>query len=114
MPERFHRIENIIRSLPAVDSTVASGNYDNGFWWVKFAINIEHRSAWTTIKNLAYIINYLSISERFSTVFYPIASANSEPENFLSCIIETTSEDFSPSELAEWLESRMPDTSFNS
>ncbi len=58
------------------------------------------------------MINYLSISERLSTVFYPISPSpfnDGSTEKCLSWIIESTAEDFTPGELVEWLEARLPD-----
>lgn len=111
MTDRYQRIEHLISRIPSVCAPVASGAYDTGVWWVKFALDINHPLVWNVVQRLAHVINYLSISERFSTVFYPVSpapEAGQEPRDCLAWIIETTTEDFSPSELAEWLEVRLP------
>ncbi len=111
MPDRFHKLEQFISQLPAIGSPIASGFYENGFWWVKFLIDIHHEQSWNVVQMLAYTINYLSITERFSTVFYPVCPSpftQENPEKSLMWIIESTSQDFVPDELAIWLESHLP------
>ncbi len=111
MTERFNKLELLIAQLPAMHTPVSSGIYENGFWWVKFYIDTEHPQAWSVVQMLGYTINYLSISERFSTVFYPLSPspfAEGVTHKAMYWIIESTSQDFSPNELAAWLESRLP------
>lgn len=111
MPDRFKKLELLIAQLPAIGSPIASGVYETGFWWVKFSIDIQHDKSWEVIKMLAYTINYLSISERLSTVFFPVCPSSfsqENPEKNLTWIIESTSQDFVPDELAIWLENRLP------
>ena len=107
----FQKLEDFITKIPAVKTEIAKGTYDNGVWWMKFAIDIQHPLAWKVVQELAHVINYLSISERLSTSFYPVAPPNTideTPGQALAWIIESTSVDFAPNELAEWLEARMP------
>ena len=111
MPDRFKKLELFISQLPAIGSSIASGTYENGFWWVKFSIDTQHELSWRVVNMFAYAINYLSISEGFSTAFYPVyASPFSEenPEKNLAWIIESTSQDFMPDELTIWLENHLP------
>ena len=111
MHDRCHKLEELIAHLPVVDAPVSSGIYENGFWWVKFDINLQHPMSWRVIQVLAHTINYLSISERLSTVFYPLSpSPFAEGVSLKSMywIIEFNSQDFSPNELSAWLESRLP------
>lgn len=112
MPDRFQKLELLISRLPAIGLPIASGVYENGFWWVKFSIDIQDEQSWDVIQMLAYTINYLSISERLSTVFYPVCPSpflQLNPEKSLTWIIESTSQNFMPEELAIRLESRLPD-----
>ena len=112
MTERFHKLTNLITEIPAVCNPIKTGTYENGFWWVKFSVDINNPLAWNVVQVFAYAINYLSISERLSTVFYPIAQPPFNTENSKDCvewIIESTSQDFLPNELSEWLEARLPD-----
>lgn len=109
--DSFKKLEELITKIPAVKSPVAKGTYENGFWWLKFSIDLAHPLAWNVVQHFGHAINYLSISERLSTVFYPVSSppgATNNPAEALAWIIETTSQDFSPNELAEWLDSRLP------
>jgi hypothetical protein len=111
MQDRFYKLADFITRMPAISTPIASGTYENGFWWLKFSININHPLAWHIVQELSYVVNYLSISERLSTVFYPVSgppSVKQGPAETLEWIIESTSADFSPSELAEWLENRLP------
>lgn len=113
MPDRFHKLEELIAHLPAVCAPVSSGTYENGFWWVKFNIDIQHPLSWRVVQVLAHTINYLSISERLSTVFYPLSPspfAEGVSPKSMYWIIESTSQDFSPNELSAWLDSRLPDS----
>ena len=112
MPDRFQRLETLISKVPALCSPIATGTHENGFWWVKFSIDTSNPIAWNVVQIFAYVINYLSISERLSTVFYPVSPPpfeNGGTDNCLEWIIESTSQDFMPGELAEWLETRLPD-----
>jgi hypothetical protein len=112
MPDRFQKLENLISQVPTLCSNVATGTHENGFWWVKFSLDINNPLAWNVVQVFAYVINYLSISERLSTVFYPVSPppyTEGGPDKCLSWIIESTSQDFMPNELAEWLEVRLPD-----
>lgn len=112
MPERFSKLQALISQIPTLCSPIATGTHENGFWWLKFSIDTTDPLAWNVVHVFAYVINYLSISERLSTVFYPISGPpfrTDGPENCLEWIIESTSQDFLPNELAEWLETRLPD-----
>ena len=116
MPDRFQKLEQFISQLQSVGSPIASGVYENGFWWLKFSIDTQHEQSWSVVQMLAYTINYLSISERFSTVFYPVCPSpflQENPEKSLMWIIESTSQDFTPNELVIWLENRLPNTGNN-
>ncbi len=111
MSEPFKKLEDLITKVPAVQMPIAKGTYENGFWWMKFSIDITHDLAWNIVQYFSHVINYLSISERLSTVFYPVSSlpvVGESPALTLAWIIETTSQDFTPNELAEWLSSRLP------
>ena len=111
MPDRFKKLELFISQLPAIGSSIASGTYENGFWWVKFSIDTQHELSWRVVNMFAYAINYLSISEGFSTAFYPVYASPFSEENTeknLAWIIESTSQDFMPDELTIWLENHLP------
>ena len=84
---------------------------DDGLWWIKFSLDIEHSLAWHVVQELGHVINYLSLNERLPTIFYPVSpppNMNGGPNEFLSWVIETTDKEFKPGTLAKWLEGRLP------
>ena len=104
-------LTSLLRKIPGIDPRIGFGKEENDLWWAKFAIDIDHDLAWRVIQELACIVNYLSINDRLPTKFYPVSPApylNGGPEDFLSWVIECESPDFSPKNLASWLEARMP------
>ncbi|WP_426293839.1 hypothetical protein ACN9ML_01475 [Dyadobacter endophyticus] len=112
MDERvFNPLKGYLTRVPAVDSAISFGYYDNGLWWAKFRIDINHPLAWQVVQEIGCVCNYLSIDERLPTIFFPVSPApylNGGPEYFLSWVIETTEQDFSPGLLTEWLHGRLP------
>ena len=107
----FKELIDFIKRIPAVDTPVASGIYENRNWWIKFSIDIKHELAWHVVQELGHILNYLSLNERLPSSFYPVSPPpymNGGPEEFLSWIIESNNPDFSPSNVKEWLEGRLP------
>jgi hypothetical protein len=97
--------------VPGIKAPVAFGQNDEGFWWMKFQIDLHHPLAWHVVQELGHVINYLSINELLPTIFYPVSPPpylNGGPDNFLSWVIEIKDKDFSPKLLAEWLEGRLP------
>lgn len=104
-------LADFLARVPAVNS-IATGVFDNGCWWSKFSIDIDHPLAWRVVQEFGHILNYLSISERLPTVFKPVSPPvymNGGPKEYLSWVIETQDARFSPVDCAEWLENRMPD-----
>jgi hypothetical protein len=100
-----------LKRVPAIRGTIGSGVTDEGLWWVKFAIDIEHELAWNVVQELGHVLNYLSLEERLPTVFMPVSPPpymNGGPKDFLSWIIECKDSEFKPSDAAEWLEGRLP------
>ncbi|MBS1659642.1 MAG: hypothetical protein JST68_01185 [Bacteroidetes bacterium] len=111
MNNDFADLLDFIEKVPAIKVGIGSGHYEDGLWWIKFKIDIDHPLAWNVVQELGNIINYLSINDRLPTRFYPVSPPsylNGGPKDFLSWIIESTNQDFSPMLLAEWLEARMP------
>ncbi|MEM9829237.1 MAG: hypothetical protein AAF944_01290 [Bacteroidota bacterium] len=112
MDERaFKTLIDYLEKTPAIQSGIATGSDDDGFWWVKFQIDIDHELAWNVVQELGCVINYLSINERLPTVFYPVSPApylNGGPKGFLSWVIETRDKGFRPGTLMKWLEGRLP------
>src|SRR5580658_4580729 len=108
----FSELLHFMSRVPAMKRSVANGQYEDGLWWIKFSIDIEHPLAWNVVQELGNIVNYLSINDRLPTRFYPVsppAYLNGGPKDFLSWIIESTQIEFPPKLLAQWLKARMPD-----
>src|SRR3954469_17441894 len=107
----FTGLEQFLRRVPAIEGTVGTGVFDNGLWWVKFAISIDHPLAWRVVQEFGHILNYVSLKERLPTVFMPVSPPpylNGGPEEFLSWVIECRDTSFTPEVATEWLETRLP------
>jgi len=104
-------LEKYLRRIPSVDSSIGSGQFENGNWWVKFIIDINHPLAWNVVQELGHVLNYVSLDERLPTVFMPVSPPpymNGGPQDFLSWVIESTDPEFTPEKCTEWLEGRLP------
>ena len=112
MDERaFKSLIDYLERIPAIKKPIGFGIYDNGFWWVKFEININANLAWNVVQEFGCVLNYLSLNERLPTSFYPVSPApylNGGPFDFLSWIIESKDVDFKPGTAKKWLEGRLP------
>jgi hypothetical protein len=100
-----------LRRVPGIAGAIGSGRRDDGFWWVKFRIDIDHPLAWNVVQEFGCVLNYLSVNERLPAVFMPVSPApylNGGPRQFLSWVIESRSADFSAADAAKWLEGRLP------
>ena len=110
-PPTFQPLIELVSSIPSVTGSVSSGLAEQGHWWVKFSIDIDHPLAWNVIQELGHVLNFLSLEEKLPTVFMPVSPApyqNGGPREFLSWVIECRANDFSPADCAEWLEGRLP------
>jgi hypothetical protein len=102
---------DFLKKVPAIKGGIGKGVFEDGNWWVKFKIDINHKFAWQVVQEIGFVVNYISLNEPLPTVFYPASPPpylNGGPEEFLSWVIESKTPDFTPSDLKEWLESRMP------
>jgi len=112
MDERaFKSLIDYLEKVPAINSPIATGTDEEGFWWIKFQIDIENEYAWSVVQELGCVVNYVSINERLPTAFYPVSPApylNGGPTDFLSWVIETKDREFKPGTLMKWLEGRLP------
>lgn len=107
----FEPLLKYLASVPAITGTIGSGLSQDGCWWVKFTIDIDHPLAWNVVQELGHVLNYMSLDERLPTVFMPVSAPpymNGGPRDYLSWVIESKSKDFKPSICAEWLEGRLP------
>lgn len=104
-------LTEFLSKMPAITGGIGGGSNDDGYWWVKFAIDIEHPLAWRVVQELGHVLNYVSLDERLPTVFMPVSPPpymNGGPQQFLSWVIECRDKDFLPQQCAEWLEGRLP------
>ncbi|WP_041258460.1 hypothetical protein [Fibrella aestuarina] len=107
----FETLNQYLERVPAIEKPIAFGSDDKEFWWVKFSIDITHKLAWQAVQEIGFVCNYLSVSERLPTVFYPVSPPpylNGGPKDYLSWVIETKDKDFKPGTLMKWLEGRLP------
>ena len=44
-----------------VSGTLAPDFSGDGYWWVKFTIDIEHPLAWSVVQELGHVLNYVSL-----------------------------------------------------
>jgi len=108
----FASLLAFLARVPGIQPVMGSGRADDGNWWVKFGIDIDHPLAWHVVQELGCVLNYISVDERLPTVFMPVSPApymNGGPADFLSWVIESKDPAFSPADAAQWLEGRLPD-----
>lgn len=107
----FTKLTDYLSKVPAIIGEIGKGSDEEGHWWVKFKIDINHEFAWHTVQEFGHVLNYLSIDERLPTSFQPVSPPpymNGGPEEFLSWVIECHDPELSPGTCTEWLESRLP------
>ena len=111
---REHDLNTLVaflKRVPGITGSIGSGTFENGNWWAKFTIDLDHSQAWNVVQELGYVLNYLSLNERLPTVFMPVSPPpymNGPAREFLSWVIESTEPSFTPDSCAEWLEGRLP------
>lgn len=109
--DEFVERPGYLARVPGVRGPFGQGRFDNGNWWVKFRVDLDHRLAWHAVQELGHVINYLSPDERLPTVLMPVSPPsylNGGPRDFLGWVIESGEPGFSPKSCAEWLEARLP------
>lgn len=107
----FDALETFLKRVPSIRGWIGKGTTDDGLWWVKFAIDIEHPLAWRVVQEFGHVLNYLSVNEKLPSAFMPVSPppyVNGGPGEFLSWVIESKSPDFTPETCAEWLDGRLP------
>lgn len=106
----FASLTAYLERVPAV-GFIAPGRAEDGTWWVKFTIDIDHHLSWKVVQEFAYVLNNLSLNERLPTVFMPVSPPpylNGGPREFLDWVIECRTSDFKPGTCVKWLEGRLP------
>jgi hypothetical protein len=107
----FETLTKYLSDIPAVTGHIGTGVFENGNWWAKFSIDLDHPQAWNTVQELGYVLNYLSLGERLPTVFMPVSPPpylNGTAREYLSWVIESRVPDFRPGTCMKWLEGRLP------
>jgi len=110
MGNEFQKLLDYLIRVPSVqsDDTLSRGigcGEENGIWWIKFGIDIEHPLAWHVVQELGHVLNYLSIEEPLPTIFKPVSPPpylNGGPKEFLSWVIECPIS-LTPSTVTKWL-----------
>jgi hypothetical protein len=95
----FVTLETYLKRVPGITGTIGKGHFNDGNWWVKFSIDIDHPLAWSVLQEFGCVLNYLSMQERLPTVFMPVSPApylNGGPREFLSWVIESKDPTFKP------------------
>lgn len=70
----FTKIVEFLEKVPAIHGATGKGSEDDGCWWVKFYIDINHQFAWHTVQEFGHVLNYMSLDERLPTTFHPVSS----------------------------------------
>ena len=107
----FKSLTYYLSRIPAVIGDIGHGSEDDGRWWVKFEIDINHKYAWHAVQELGHVLNYMSLDERLPTSFHPVSPPpymNGGPEEYLSWVIECQDPEFRPGTCEKWLEGRLP------
>jgi hypothetical protein len=107
----FDGLIQFLKRVSSIKESISNG-IDEGLWWVKFQVDIEHPLVWNVVQEMGYVLNYLSLEERLPTAFKPVSPPpylNGGPEEFLSWIIQIESRDFTPDDVRDWLKSRLPE-----
>src|SRR5687767_9218413 len=105
----FKPLQRFMARVPAINQPVAHGVFEDGLWWVKFSIDVEHPLAWYVVQSFGFVLNYISIQERLPSTFHPVSPPpylNGGPQKYLSWVIEAEDVEFTPSDAAKWLEDR--------
>ena len=112
MDERvLNRLTAFLGCVPAIDPEMEKGFYEDGRWWIKFRIDINHSLAWQVIQEIGSVANSLSDTQRLPCAFYPVSPApylSGGPKKSLSWVIENSNSDFPPFQMLKWLEGRLP------
>ena len=69
----FTALEAYRRRVPALRQWIGKGSNENGLWWVKFAIDIDHPLAWRVVQEFGQVLNLVSREELLPTVFKPVS-----------------------------------------
>jgi hypothetical protein len=109
--EYFNELEAFLSRIPGIHMPIGKGQTEEGLWWIKFRLDIRNPLAWQVVQEFGHVINYLSLNEPLPTIFYPVSPPpymNGGPDDYLSWVVESKHNSFSPTDLVKWLEGRLP------
>lgn len=70
--QAFEVLNAYLSRVPGV-KPISSEYFDDGNWWLKLVIDIQHPLAWRVVQELGHVLNYLSLNEPLPTVFKPVS-----------------------------------------
>jgi hypothetical protein len=94
-------VGKLIATFPSV-VWVSSQQNENGWWWVKFHLDMEAPASLIIVQALAYIFNGLSLNDPLPTRFFPTSSPpdmNGGPKDGLHWVVESIGDDVIPSDI---------------
>jgi hypothetical protein len=53
----FRHLMGCLSRVPGITGKIGFGISDDGLWWVKFTIDIEHPLAWSIVQELGHVLN---------------------------------------------------------
>lgn len=98
-----------LRTVPGILEDIETGD-DEGYWWVKFRIDVDHPFAWNVIQNFGYVLNNLAVNRPLPTRFIPVSPppySNGGPDQFLSWVIRAENTEITSEEVRNWLEGKI-------
>ncbi len=102
-------IGQFISKFPSVE-WVSSKQHDDGFWWVKFHLNMENPVSIVIVQALAHILNAKSLNDPLPTRFFPTSSPpymNGGPKVHLHWVIEPFTHDVTVSDIFAAIDSTL-------
>ncbi|GIW91504.1 MAG: hypothetical protein KatS3mg109_1936 [Pirellulaceae bacterium] len=111
IPKRLEELKQFVSQIPGVD-VISISEPDESRSWVKLKIDINSKTAWHVVQNLAYVLNELSVTETLPTTFKPTSPPpylNGGPDEFLFWVIEADIPFLDPSAITAYLKQRLPD-----
>lgn len=108
--DNLQGLVQVISKIPGV-RVISSATTPDGYWWVKFDIDIHHKLAWNVVQELGYVVNEISLTDRLPTLFMPTSPPpylNGGPEEYLSWVIESKLPYFQPAYVAQAILGRLP------
>jgi len=106
----FQPLIDFLQGVPSISGHIGGGKDADGQWWVKFTIDVADPLAWRVVQELGHVLNYLTLNKRLPTIFMPVSPPPylNGGEEFLSWVIECRDPAWTPEDVTEYLEGRLP------